>query len=203
MRGFIVFLKLRKLNIMHTPDNVWYPSADDVLLKLNRMVPAIFPNYAGEAPDFQFLGNGRGLLESALARPLPLFGVEKYESIEEKAAALIWAITMNHPFTDGNKRSALTTGTFFLFVNGHSLLATNQEAVEMCLAVADGTRDFGEKDVVTWISDRAISIPEMASGEWKNRLDDFVSSAPPDQLRLLTLPFSIFHRAMLAADNRD
>ena len=47
----------------------------------------------------------QGLLEAALSRPLQTFdGSELYPSLEEKAAALLESIVVNHPFFDGNKR---------------------------------------------------------------------------------------------------
>ena len=51
----------------------------------------------------------RGLLESAIFRPFQSFGgQELYQSIEEKASAILESILINHPFVDGNKRTGYT-----------------------------------------------------------------------------------------------
>ncbi len=120
-------------------DGIWFPDIDVIEAITTRMVPVLFPHYGGGAPDFQYLGGdqGRGLLESALAQPRQGFGGEYfYPSISDKAAALIWSITKNHPFNDGNKRASLTTAFLFLAFNRYVLLAGQGEAVEMCLNVA-------------------------------------------------------------------
>lgn len=97
---------------MQDKQGIWFPDADffeDVII---HTIPALFPNYEGGLPDFQYLGGsqGRGAFESALAQPQQSFGGEYlYPSISDKAAALIWSTIKNHPFTDGNKRTALTT----------------------------------------------------------------------------------------------
>ena len=102
---------------MQTKENIWFPDIDYVEEVIVAMVPVLFPNYEDSAPDFQYLGGsqGRGLLESALSQPQQSFGGEYlYPSMSDKAAALIWSITKNHPFNDGNKRAALTTASLSL-----------------------------------------------------------------------------------------
>lgn len=125
-----------------TDSNIWYPTADEVVAAVYALVPVLFPNYEGDTPDFQFIDGdrGRGLLESSLARPKPLFGYEKYVTVAEKAAAMIWSITKNHPFSDGNKRAALTTGILFMLFNHYLLLTGQDEAVEMCVHCRQPTR---------------------------------------------------------------
>ncbi len=59
----------------------------------------------------------RGALESALARPQTGY----YKDIVEQAAALPESVWQNHPFLDGNKRTAITVTAAFLGVNGHRL----------------------------------------------------------------------------------
>jgi len=61
----------------------------------------------------------RGALESAVAQPQATFGGEDlYPTLPEKAAALAFGIVNNHPFVDGNKRTALNTTTVFYLLNG-------------------------------------------------------------------------------------
>ncbi|MBI2326884.1 type II toxin-antitoxin system death-on-curing family toxin [Candidatus Curtissbacteria bacterium] len=74
------------------------------------------------------------LLSSALGRPQATFGGEDlYPDIFLKAAALIQSLSSNHPFIDGNKRTALGTLEYFLYLNGYELVATQREKVDFAL----------------------------------------------------------------------
>ena len=63
-----------------------------------------------------------GALESALARPLNLTAYGK-PTVHELAAAYAFGIARNHPFVDGNKRTALVSAFTFLELNGHEVMA--------------------------------------------------------------------------------
>lgn len=169
-----------------TDSNIWYPTADEVVAAVHALVPVLFPNYEGDTPDFQFIDGdrGRGLLESSLARPKPLFGYEKYVTVAEKAAAMIWSITKNHPFSDGNKRDALTTGILFMLFNHHLLLTGQDEAVEMCVCIADNQHGFGEDDVVKWVNKRIISFDEINSRQGIDQVTYFVQTQPVDSIQM-------------------
>jgi death-on-curing protein len=81
-----------------------------------------------------------GLLFSALARPAAsAFGVDAYETIELKAAALITSIARNHALLDGNKRTAWVLTVAFLNINGWDLEMTQDEKFALILAVAQGS----------------------------------------------------------------
>ena len=159
---------------------IWYPNADFVMDVVTRMVPILFPNYDVSEPDFEFLGGeqGQGLLESSLARPMPYFGVDRYPSIADKAGALIWSITLNHPFNDGNKRAALTTAFVFLVSNKHMIFVNQDEAVEMCLRVAANTPGYTEAFVSRWIQSHIVSVAGYPDGVslreafWSNVLEE-------------------------------
>jgi len=72
-----------------------------------------------------------GLLESALARPRATFGGnDLYPNLWSNVAALMHSLVKNHPFVDGNKRTALTATGMFLEMNGHRLVASNEQAFE-------------------------------------------------------------------------
>lgn len=145
-------------------ENIWFPDIDFVDRVTIAMVPVLFPNYDDSAPDFQYLGGsqGRGLLESALFQPRQSFGGEYlYPSISDKAAALIWSVTKNHPFNDGNKRAALTMGFFFLAFNQRILLAGQSEAVELCLRIAASEPTIDRDYVSDWINDRVVRVDEF------------------------------------------
>lgn len=80
-----------------------------------------------------------GLLESAVFRPQASFdGVDLYPAIFEKAAALLQSLLKNHPFVDGNKRTALTSAGIFLKINGYKLINTYEKEVEFAVSVDNG-----------------------------------------------------------------
>jgi death-on-curing protein len=77
-----------------------------------------------------------GLLESALAQPQATFGGEfLHPTIPEQAAAYLYHIAMNHPFIDGNKRTAFATMDTFLRLNGYSLNLSDEQAYKLVLQV--------------------------------------------------------------------
>ena len=80
-----------------------------------------------------------GLLDSALARPrATAFGLDAYDSVEEKAGALLHSLARNHALVDGNKRLALAAKIAFLGLNGYRLTLTNDEAYTLVIEVASG-----------------------------------------------------------------
>lgn len=77
-----------------------------------------------------------GLVESAVGRPLASYdGNDLYETIFDKAAALLQSLLKNHPFVDGNKRTALTSAGIFLKMNSVSLKNYHEEEVEFAVSV--------------------------------------------------------------------
>ncbi|SDE29256.1 type II toxin-antitoxin system death-on-curing family toxin [Glycomyces harbinensis] len=90
-----------------------------------------------------------GLLESAAARPRTnVFGTEAYESVPEKAAALLHSIVANHPLVDGNKRLGFLAAATFLELNGLRLDGPDvieDKAYDLVIAVASGSlSDVGD-----------------------------------------------------------
>lgn len=80
-----------------------------------------------------------GALESAVAQPRMTFGgVELYETVVEKAASLGFSLIQNHPFIDGNKRTAHAAMETFFVLNGYEILATVDEQESVILQVASG-----------------------------------------------------------------
>jgi death on curing protein len=80
------------------------------------------------------------LLQSAIGVPAATFnGTPLHHSLEEMAAAYLFHIARNHPFIDGNKRTALMTALVFLHLNGKWVSATEDELVELVLGVASGS----------------------------------------------------------------
>lgn len=98
-----------------------------------------------------------GLLQSALARPQSSFaGQDLYPSIIEKAAALFHSLIFNHPFLDGNKRTAMSTTARFLFMNGLDLNVSISEFVEFPLRVEN--KHLGIEEIAGWLKDNSEKI---------------------------------------------
>ncbi|NQN52557.1 type II toxin-antitoxin system death-on-curing family toxin [Streptococcus suis] len=84
-----------------------------------------------------------GLIESSLSSAFSTyFGVEKYPSIEEKAARLCYSLVNNHAFLDGNKRIGVYVMIIFLELNGIVLNQTDEEIVKLGLGVASSELDY-------------------------------------------------------------
>lgn len=80
-----------------------------------------------------------GYLESAVMQPKQsAFDQELHPTIEAKAAAYMFHLSQNHPFPDGNKRTALVATQTFLDINGKDLNLTNERAVQLVTQVAAG-----------------------------------------------------------------
>ncbi len=85
-----------------------------------------------------------GLLESALAMPEATFDREfLHRNVFEMAAAYCFHICRNHPFVDGNKRTALACALVFLELNGISLLDPKQQLYTIMINLASGKLDKG------------------------------------------------------------
>ncbi|MGD8451020.1 MAG: type II toxin-antitoxin system death-on-curing family toxin [Phycisphaerae bacterium] len=83
-----------------------------------------------------------GLLESALAQPQAQFGGEwLHRDVFEMAAAYVFHLTGNHPFVDGNKRTALGAALLFLAANGHRVIGEGTELADLVLEMIERRRD--------------------------------------------------------------
>ncbi len=97
-------------------------------------------------------GGGEGvrdarLLESAMARLQNLLAYGDPDAAA-LAAAYAYGIARNHPFTDGNKRTAAVVSETFLVLNGYTLNATDAELVVAFLALAAG--ELTEEELADW-----------------------------------------------------
>jgi death-on-curing protein len=107
---------------------------------------------AAHAEQLAEHGGGEGvrdsrLLESAMDRP------QKHADygdpdIADLAAAYAFGIARNHPFVDGNKRTAAVVTETFLLLNGFSLAATDAELAVAFLALAAG--ELSEEEMADW-----------------------------------------------------
>lgn len=98
-----------------------------------------------------------GALQAAVARPKATFeGDDLYPDLFAKAAALMESIIKNHPFVDGNKRTAITAAGIFLQRNGCRLQAAQDELYRFTMAMAAGSAKV--KDAEEWIRAHANRI---------------------------------------------
>lgn len=118
-----------------------YPDVSDVLLIHTEMI-ALFGGRDGVRDYF--------LLDSALERPKATFGgSDLYPNIFEKAAALIQSLILNHPFDDGNKRTAITTCALFLHLNGYEVMLPTQESIAFTLQIDNHTLNL--EQIAAWL----------------------------------------------------
>ena len=89
-----------------------------------------------------------GMLESALHRPRNKWAYEGAD-IVDLAAAYAFGIARNHPFVDGNKRTAWVVCRVFLDVNGLAFSASDEDKYTAMLALAAG--DLSEEDFANWL----------------------------------------------------
>jgi death-on-curing protein len=101
----------------------------------------------------------RGLLESALDRPRNALGCEPASSIFRLAAMLCLGLAKNHPFNDGNKRTALLTTRAFLYLNGQLFEPPQEEEVENLVAAAAGS--VNEETLATWFARHSRPVVQM------------------------------------------
>ncbi len=79
------------------------------------------------------------LLDAAAMRPAAsAFGADAFPTLRDKAAALLHAVARNHPFADGNKRTATVAALFMLRVNGERAVWQPADALAMILSAAEG-----------------------------------------------------------------
>lgn len=86
---------------------------------------------------------------SALARPHNLDAYGDKPDVAGIAAAYAFGIARNHPFFDGNKRTAFVLMELFLNLNGWRLEASDAECITTMLALAAG--DFSEENLAAWL----------------------------------------------------
>ena len=91
----------------------------------------------------------QGLLSSALDRPKNIAAYEPDCDLPRLAAAYGYGIAKNHPYVDGNKRTALVVTETFLNLNGLDLTTNDASCVTVMQAVADGT--MKEEEFARWI----------------------------------------------------
>ena len=103
----------------------------------------------------------KNLLASAVNTPFQTFmGNDLYPSIYDKAAQLCYGIANNHPFTDGNKRTALHSMYVYLISNGYDITATQQEVEKLIIDVAAGK--MHNTELSKWLQHNTIEIEQLS-----------------------------------------
>ena len=113
-----------------------------------------------ELEDAFVLSSGvrdKNLLASAVNTPFQTFmGSDLYPSLYDKAAQLCYGIANNHPFTDGNKRTALHSMYVYLIINGFDIMATQQDVENMIIDIAAG--NMTNTELVQWLQKNTVEI---------------------------------------------
>lgn len=128
---------------------------------MSRQEPRWVPRIVVEAVHVDQIREHGGLigirddnaLESAMARARQRSSYEPDTDLSRLAAAYAFGICSNHPFRDGNKRTAFLAAVIFLGLNGLDLIAPDEEVVDRMLALAAGEQD--EEAIAAWIRSRA------------------------------------------------
>lgn len=100
-----------------------------------------------------------GLLSSALARPQNALAYSESQEgpdLAMLAASYAWGLARNHPFVDGNKRTAYVVCRTFLLLNGQDIEASAEEKYLTFLKLAEGR--LSEHELASWIRDH-LSVP--------------------------------------------
>lgn len=99
----------------------------------------------------------KALFESAVMRPMQsVMGQDAYPDVFSKTAALLESLVLNHPFLDGNKRTAFIASIVMLEVNGWKFCAEEMDAADFVLAVAAG-KIKGVEKIAAWLKSNTKS----------------------------------------------
>ena len=125
-----------------------YLAIDEVMVIHEKMIE----EFGGRSPIHDFT-----LLHSAVERPRATFnGMDLYPSIFDKAAALIHSLILNHPFDDGNKRTAITSCAAFLSFNRVRLNLPKHESIQFTLDI--DSHKLTLEEIASWLKNHSDSI---------------------------------------------
>lgn len=126
--------------------NLRFPTTEEILA-----IHRILIDQFGGAYGVRDLGG----LESAMMRPQ----IGYYESIVEKAAAMMESLAVNHPFVDGNKRVSFAATDVFLAMNGYFIDCDSREAHAFFMHLFD-TGTFRFAQLKEWLEEHVRRLPE-------------------------------------------
>ena len=134
---------------MSTP-NIQYTIQD--IYELHNQLEEVFILSSGVRDE--------NLLASAVNTPFQTFmGNDLYPSLYDKVAQLCYGIVKNHPFTDGNKRTALHSMYVYLIINGFDIIATQQEVEDLIINVAAG--NMKNIELAQWLKANTIKLDKF------------------------------------------
>lgn len=108
------------------------------------------------------------LLDSALARPQQLYAYgDSPPDLADLAASLTFGLARNHPFLDGNKRTAAVACETFIVLNSSRLHADDLELYAVYLGLAEGS--LSEADFAAWLRQRIRIEPKTQVQEKRVR----------------------------------
>jgi len=123
---------------------------------LDAVVPAIHRRQLAEHGGLDGVRDP-GMLSSALARPKTLFAYTNPKpDLAALAASYAFGIARNHPFVDGNKRTAFVACRTFLRLNALDIEATETEKYLTFISAADGS--LAEAELADWIRAHLVSV---------------------------------------------
>lgn len=126
----------------------------EIVWVLEKIVNAIHSRQIAEHGGSDGIRDN-GLLLSALARPQNLYAYGEGVDIPALGASYAFAIAKNHPFIDGNKRTALVVMRAFLALNDVEFRASQEEKFITFLKLAEG--DLSEEQLASWVRDHVSS----------------------------------------------
>ncbi|MBC7870694.1 MAG: type II toxin-antitoxin system death-on-curing family toxin [Chitinophagaceae bacterium] len=110
------------------------------------------------------------LLQAAAQRPeASAFGEDAFRELPEKTAALLHALARNHPFTDGNKRTATVAALFMFTINGWRVNWDQAQALEIILSAAENHWEVGQ--LAAWLQENL----EVGEPAWEAEIEKDMS----------------------------
>ena len=125
--------------------------ADGVVLAIHRRQLAEHGGLEGIRDE--------GLLESALYRAQNLLAYsESLPDVASLAAAYAYGIVKNHPFVDGNKRTAYVVMRTFLKLNGYDIQSSSEEKYQVWISLAEGK--LSENELASWVRKHLFELKD-------------------------------------------
>jgi len=144
----------------------------ELILKIHYELVEMFANEEDPIEPSGLRAGGEGLLEMAVSRPhTSLGGIEKYGTYDMKVASLFHSLIHNHPFNNGNKRTALVSLLATLDMYDRRIEISDDEVFDFVIAVAGHQSPFDNRDsdivveeIARWIRRNSVSRVRVPSG---------------------------------------
>lgn len=148
-------------------DGINYLSVEDII-SINKFL------IETQTPKEQISVINDNLLRSAQARPSMTKFYDQTDDVFYLCSRLIESLIKNHPFANANKRTAMTSGTIFLLINGYQLISSNEEFIEMGEGIA--LDKYNLEDIENWLCYRSESFDARKLCMPFDKLISFASS---------------------------